>query len=186
MLSLGHARRPGRSSPVAMVIQRYLLSFAAVRIDAATLDFLTRRLLELPMSYFMTRRTGDIQRRLEGIRQVREFFVQSGVSGAHGRHAAHRRLLALMFIYSPCAGARLPRDGAAATCADAVLVARLPPDVRRASRKPTGEYHSYQIDAIKGIETVKAMGGEHAFRRSMLGAVPRRSRASSSARTSRS
>ena len=52
-----------------MVVQRYLLSFVAVRIDAAALDFLVRKLLALPMTYFNTRRTGDIQRRLEGIRQ---------------------------------------------------------------------------------------------------------------------
>ena len=44
-----------------------------------TLDFLTGKLLDLPMSYFSTRRTGDIERRLAGLRQVREFFVQSGV-----------------------------------------------------------------------------------------------------------
>ena len=42
----------------ALYAQRYLLSFSAVRIDASTLDFLTRRLLALPMSYFNTRRTG--------------------------------------------------------------------------------------------------------------------------------
>ena len=66
---------------VAIVVQRYLLSFVAVRIDAATLDYLTRTLLALPMSYFTARRTGDIQRRLEGLRQVREFMVQSGVAG---------------------------------------------------------------------------------------------------------
>jgi ABC-type bacteriocin/lantibiotic exporter with double-glycine peptidase domain len=59
---------------LATVIQRYLLSFAAVRVDSATLDFLTRRLLSLPMNYFNTRRTGDIQRRLQGIWLVREFL----------------------------------------------------------------------------------------------------------------
>jgi ATP-binding cassette subfamily B protein len=31
-----------------------------------------------------------------------------------------------------------------------------------------GKYHSYQVDAIKGIETVKALGGESAFRRLLL------------------
>ena len=64
-------------SIVAMVVQRYLLSFSAVRIDASTLDFMTRRLLALPISYFSTRQTGDIQRRLGGMRQIREFAVQS-------------------------------------------------------------------------------------------------------------
>src|SRR5437764_2411126 len=50
--------------------QEYLLAFAAVRIDTAVLDFLSRKLLSLPMSYFNSRRTGDIQRRLEGAQQV--------------------------------------------------------------------------------------------------------------------
>ena len=62
---------------VSIIVQRYLLSFSAVRIDAATLDYLTRTLLALPMCYFSARRTGDIQRRLAGMRQVREFIVQS-------------------------------------------------------------------------------------------------------------
>ena len=42
---------------VANLAQQYLLSFAAVRLDAAILDFLTRQLLALPMSYFHSRRT---------------------------------------------------------------------------------------------------------------------------------
>src|SRR5262249_7329735 len=63
-------------SPVA---QEYLLAFAAVRLDPAVLDFLSRKLLALPMTYFTSRRTGDIQRRLEGARQVRQFIVQQGI-----------------------------------------------------------------------------------------------------------
>ena len=50
----------------ASLIQRYLLSIVAVRFDIATLDHLTKTLLALPMSYFSTRRTGDIERRLSG------------------------------------------------------------------------------------------------------------------------
>ena len=49
-------------------------------IDTSTLDYLTRKLLALPMSYFSTRRTGDIQRRLQGMRQIREFLVQEAPS----------------------------------------------------------------------------------------------------------
>jgi ABC-type bacteriocin/lantibiotic exporter with double-glycine peptidase domain len=36
-----------------------------------------------------------------------------------------------------------------------------------------GRYHSYQVDAIKGIETVKAIGGEPMFRSMMLGQFQR-------------
>src|SRR5207249_11036755 len=64
---------------LSTLAQEYLLAFAAVRLDTAVLDFLSRKLLSLPMSYFTSRRTGDIQRRLDGARQVREFAVQQGV-----------------------------------------------------------------------------------------------------------
>ena len=52
------------------------------------------------MSYFNTRRTGDIQRRLAGIWMVREFLVEHGVAGL----TAVAQLLAsvgLMLVYSP-------------------------------------------------------------------------------------
>ena len=84
---------------VAMLVQRYLLSFVAVRIDSSTLDFITRKLLALPMTYFNTRRAGDIQTRLLGMAQVREFLTQYGVTGI----TASTQLLAalaLMFAYN--------------------------------------------------------------------------------------
>src|SRR5438128_2528775 len=65
---------------LAAIAQEYLLAFAALRLDTAILDFLSRQLLCLPMSYFTSRRTGDIQRRLDGARQVRQFAVQHGVA----------------------------------------------------------------------------------------------------------
>ena len=151
----------------AMIVQRYLLSFVAVRIDAATLDFLTRRLLELPMSYFMTRRTGDIQRRLEGIRRVREFVVQHSVTGLTSITQLTAMLL-LMFVYSPLLGfvflATIPLHLVLMRVSSKWLR-----PIFETLEEAFGRYHSYQIDAIKGVEAVKAMGAEHAFREMMLG-----------------
>ncbi len=151
---------------VALVIQRYLLSWVAVRVDAVSLDFLTRRLLSLPMSYFSTRRTGDIQRRLAGTRQVREFVVQQGVSGLT---AAVQLMAAItvMFLYSPLlAGVFL------VTAPLYVLLMRVSARWLRPIfdnlEEAFGKYFSHQIDAIKGIETVKALGAEGTFRRLML------------------
>jgi ATP-binding cassette subfamily B protein len=159
----------------ATVIQRYLMSFVAVRIDSATLDHLTRRLLTLPMSYFATRRTGDIQRRLEGMRHVREFFVQQGVGGltAAVQLAA---TLAMMFVYS----ARLALVFMATAPVYAALMynsARYLRPLLDKLEDAYGRYQSHQIDAIRGIETVKAMAAEGTFREVMLGqfnAVSRR------------
>src|SRR6202011_2377790 len=78
---------------LSTLAQEYLLAFAAVRLDTAVLDFLSRKFLSLPMSYFTSRRTGDIQRRLDGARQVRQFAVQQGIGA----------LLALIYLFGALA-----------------------------------------------------------------------------------
>lgn len=150
----------------ANLIQQYLLSFVAVRIDSAVLDFLTRRLLALPMSYFNARRTGDIQRRLDGARLVRQFLVQQGVGGA----LAVVQLVCcvgLMVAYSPrLAGIFvlvLPLYGALLWFSRRVLRPLLA-DLEEAHAR----YASHQIDAIRGMEAVKAAGAELGFRDAML------------------
>jgi ATP-binding cassette subfamily B protein len=151
---------------VSMVVQRYLLSFAAVRIDAAALDFLVRKLLALPMSYFSTRRTGDLQRRLEGIRRVREFVVQHAVIGLTAL-CQIAVAVGLMFVYSPV----LALVFMAAAPLYALLMyfsSRWLRPIFDNLEEGFGKYHSHQIDAIKGIETVKAAGGEGVFRIAML------------------
>jgi HlyB family type I secretion system ABC transporter len=153
-------------STLGMLIQRYLLSFAAVRIDSATLDYLTRRMLSLPMSYFNTRRTGDIQRRLAGVRQVREFLVQQGVGGltsltqlaaALVLMSIYSRVLTLVFL------ATVPLYVGAM-----YFSAKWLRPIFNTLEEAFGKYASHQIDAIKGIETVKALGAESSLRGMML------------------
>jgi len=151
---------------VANLAQQYLLSFAAVRIDAAILDFLTRQLLALPMSYFHSRRTGDIQRRLDGARQVRLFAVQFGIGGLLG-FITLAGALVVMAIYSPVlAGVFLLTTPLyALMMLFSVKVLRpLFADIEESQ----GKYASHQIDAIKGIEAVKAAAAELLFRDAML------------------
>jgi ATP-binding cassette subfamily B protein len=150
----------------ATMLSRYLLSWMAVRIDSATLDFLTRRLLSLPMSYFNTRRTGDIQRRLAGIWQVREFLVEHGTAAL----TASAQLIAslcLMLIYSPTLTLVFLATVPLFIIVLKVSSSRLFP-LYAELEETHGKYSSFQIDAIKGIETVKALGAEHNFRDLML------------------
>ncbi len=146
--------------------QEYLLSFAAVRLDTAILDFLSRQMLSLPMSYFTSRRTGDIQRRLDGARQVREFAVQHGI-GALLALVQLMGALALMTLYSPTLTlaflATTPLYGGLMYFSRKVL-RPLFADVEESQ----GKYSSHQIDAIKGIEAVKAASAENVFRDMML------------------
>ena len=146
--------------------QEYLLSFVAVRLDTAILDYLSRQMLSLPMSYFTSRRTGDIQRRLDGARQVRQFAVQHGI-GAVLAMVQLIGALALMTIYSPTLMlaflATTPLYGGLMFFSQKVL-RPLFAEVEESQ----GKYSSHQIDAIKGIEAVKAASAESVFRDMML------------------
>ncbi len=153
---------------LSMLLQRYLLSFVAVRVDGGALDFLARRLLALRTSYFATRRIGDIRRRLEGVRGIREFVVGNSVRllTAVTKLAA---ALTLLGVYSPS----LLMMWLLTTPAYALVMkvsARLLGPLFTQLERGFAEYDSHQIDAIRGIETVKAMGAESALRQRMLDA----------------
>ena len=151
---------------LATLAQEYLLAFAAVRLDTAVLDFLSRRLLSLPMSYFKNRRTGDIQRRLEGARQVRQLVVQQGV-GALLAVVFLVGALVLMAMYSPL----LTIAFLATTPFYAGLMifsVKVLRPLYHGVEESQGKYSSHQIDAIKGIEAVKAASAEGSFRDAML------------------
>ncbi|HXX40796.1 MAG TPA: peptidase domain-containing ABC transporter [Chthoniobacterales bacterium] len=151
---------------LSTLAQEYLLAFAAVRLDAAILDFLSRKLLSLPMTYFTSRRTGDIQRRLDGARQVRQFAVQQGI-GAFLALIYLLGALCLMGIYSP-----LLMLAFLATTPLYVGLMIFSVKVLRplfaGVEESQGKYSSHQIDAIKGIEAVKAAAAESSFRDAML------------------
>jgi ATP-binding cassette subfamily B protein len=151
---------------LAALLQGYLLAFIAVRVDAATLDHLTERLLRLPLAYFLARRTGDIQRRLDGVRQVRELVVTLGVAAAL---AVVQLLLTvgLMLLYSP--SLTLVFLGVAPLYAGLMVFAsRFMQPLFDRLEESYGQYRSYQLDAIKGIEAVKVTGAEPAFRGALL------------------
>ncbi len=150
----------------ANLTQEYLLSFAAVRLDTAILDFLSRQLLSLPMSYFTSRRTGDIQRRLDGARQVRQFAVGQGI-GALLALVSLVGALGLMTIYSPS----LMFAFLCTTPLYAGLMFfsfKVLRPLFASVEESQGKYSSHQIDAIKGIEAVKAASAETVFRDTML------------------
>jgi HlyB family type I secretion system ABC transporter len=151
---------------LSTLAQEYLLAFAAVRLDTAVLDFLSRKLLSLPMTYFTSRRTGDIQRRLDGARQVRQFAVQQGI-GALLALIYLVGALCLMAIYSPL----LMLAFLATTPLYAGLMifsVKVLRPLFAGVEESQGKYSSHQIDAIKGIEAVKAASAESAFRDAML------------------
>ena len=148
------------------LLQQYLVSFSAVRLDAALLDFLTRALLALPMSYFHSRRTGDIQRRLDGARQVRVFAVQHGIGGALALITLAGAVVMMAIYNVVLTGVFLSTLPLYAVMMwwSAKVLKPLFADIEESQ----GKYSSHQIDAIKGIEAVKSSSSELAFRDDML------------------
>ena len=151
---------------LSTLAQEYLLAFAAVRLDAALLDFLSRKLLSLPMTYFTSRRTGDIQRRLDGARQIRQFAVQQGI-GAVLALIYLVGALVLMAVYSPLLMLAFLITTPLYVGLMIFSVKVLRP-LFAGVEESQGKYSSHQIDAIKGIEAVKAASAESAFRDAML------------------
>lgn len=150
----------------ATLAQEYLLAFTAVRLDTAILDFLTRQMLSLPMTYFTSRRTGDIQRRLDGARQVRQFAVQDGI-GAMLAIVQLIGALVLMAIYS--LSLTLAFLATAPLYAGLMIFSfKVLRPMFQSVEESQGKYSSHQIDAIKGIEAVKAAAAESVFRDAML------------------
>ncbi len=147
----------------AVLLQRLALVGATATFDIGTLDFMTERLLALPMSYFATRRVGDIERRLTGVRQIRRLVVQQGIAALT---AATQVIVgvAIMFVLSPVLAAIflvvMPLYGLAMRYS----ARRLRP-LYAAVEESYGRYASDQVDLLKGIETVKTSATEGALRR---------------------
>jgi ABC-type bacteriocin/lantibiotic exporter with double-glycine peptidase domain/CRP-like cAMP-binding protein len=147
------------------IVQRYLVAGVASRLDADTLDFISTRLLRLPMGYFEARRTGDIERRLSGMQQVRSVLIQNGVIAVTAVTQVFVAVV-IMFIYSYILGLVY------LACAPLYVLLMRYSQLRirpmfDAVEAGHGRYQSRQIDSIRGIATVKAMGAEEGLRRRM-------------------
>jgi len=144
------------------LFQRRMLARAAVRLDGETLDFVSARLLQLPLKYFEARRTADIERRLNGLRQVRSLLVQGIVGGL----TAVIQLVVTLFLmisYSPIIAAVFL--GTMPVYAGLMRYSshRLRPTFD-SLEEAYSRHAAKQLDAIKGIEAAKSAGAEEGMR----------------------
>ena len=148
------------------MVQRRMLSRIAVEIDVQTLDYITGRMLSLPISYFETRRTGDIDRRLDGVRQIRRMVVQGGIAGVSAA-TQFVAALVIMLVYSPLMGGLFLLTVPLYALMMRYSSRRVAPTFESLEEE-YGRFRSRQIDGIKGIATVKAMGAEDGMRRMLV------------------
>ena len=152
------------ASGLCLYLQRRILVGVAVSFDTSTLDFLTARLLDLPMSYFARRRTGDLERRIAGMADVRRLIVQEGIQAAT---AALLLVVAIILMISYSVPLALAFIATIPLYAGMMRYSRrrLRP-VFAAMEEAHGYYQSRQIDLLKGVETVKTLGAETGLRSS--------------------
>ena len=145
--------------------QRRLLAGVAVGFDRETLDFLTGRLLSLPMAYFAKRKVGDIERRLQSMSDVRRIVVQEGIA-ALAAAAVLVAVVVAMVVKAPLLGlvfvVVLPLYGLLM-----VLSERRVRPVLATMQEAYGRYSASQVDLLKGVETVKTLGAEPGAQRFM-------------------
>jgi ABC-type bacteriocin/lantibiotic exporter with double-glycine peptidase domain/CRP-like cAMP-binding protein len=153
-------------SLAASLVQRRVLARASVDLDSASLDFITGRLLGLPLAYFESRRTGDIERRLSGLGQLRQILVQN-VPDALAGAVQLVVTLVIMFAYSWVIGLAFLATAPAYAALMRMSANRLKPTFDNLE-EAYGRHASKQVDAIKGIEAVKTAGAEPGLRRRIL------------------
>jgi ABC-type bacteriocin/lantibiotic exporter with double-glycine peptidase domain len=152
-------------SAALTLLQRYVITRSALRIDRASLNQVAGVLLALPVTFFASRRTGDIERRLNGLREVRSFFLTRGV-GAFVALFQVAGAFAIMSYWDP----RLPAVYVVLIPFYLLLMYYSKRKLRPAFQsleESWGRYKSRQIDAIRGVETVKASGAEQQLQRKL-------------------
>jgi ABC-type bacteriocin/lantibiotic exporter with double-glycine peptidase domain len=142
----------------AQFLRAYLAAHVVARIDAALVSQLFGRLLALPLEYFMSRRNGDLQRRLRSIQQVRELVVNRGIDALLAIVQLAVALL-VVGVYSPPMLAVYVLTTPLYAFAMWAALRAIRPTLRRVE-EAHAKYESDQTDAIASILAVKSAGAE--------------------------
>ena len=139
-------------------LRTYLFSHTSNRIDVGLGAQLFRHILALPLAYFETRRVGDTVARVRELEHIRQFLTSHSVTVVLDVLFTVV-FLVVMWFYSPL----LTLVVMASLPFYAILSIAITPMIRtRLHEKFTrgAENQSFLVEAISGIQTVKAMAVE--------------------------
>jgi HlyB family type I secretion system ABC transporter len=143
-------------------LRQYLIFVTAMRIDTSMIVGFIRHAFSLPLSYFDTRKVGDITSRIEENHKIRSFITGETIGLVLDIMSVFV-YVTLMYIYS-------------AKLATLVLISIPPflilnllstPFLKKLSRESFNAYaeeNSYLIEALNGVRTVKSMSVERTVR----------------------
>ena len=139
-------------------LRTYLFAHTTNRIDVSLGAQLFRHVLALPLSYFEARRIGDTIARVRELEQIRQFLTSHAVTVVLDV-VFTIVFLAVMWFYSPTLTlvvmASLPIYALLSIAITPAIRARLHEKFNRGA-----ENQAFLVEAVSGIQTVKAMAVE--------------------------
>ncbi len=139
-------------------LRTYLFSHTTNRIDVSLGAQLFRHILALPLSYFEARRVGDTVARVRELEHIRQFLTSHSVTVVLDL-VFTVVFLAVMWFYSPMLTlvvmASLPLYALLSLAVTPAIRARLHEKFNRGA-----DNQAFLVEAISGIQTVKAMAVE--------------------------
>lgn len=148
---------------ILSIIKTHVMAHTSNRIDVALGARLFRHLLHIPLRYFELRRVGDTVARVRELENIRQFITGSSINVVLDLLFTII-FIAVMFIYSgllTCVVlAILPLFIALSIVLRPMMRSRLEDKFDRGA-----ENQSYLVEAVTGVQTVKAMALEPVFYR---------------------
>ena len=144
-------------------LRTYLFAHTTNRIDVGLGAQLFRHLLALPLAYFEARRVGDTVARVRELEHIRQFITSNSVTVVLDV-VFTVVFLGVMWIYSPALTfvvmASLPLYALLSVLITPTIRARLHEKFNRGA-----ENQSFLVEAVSGIQTVKALAVEPPLQR---------------------
>jgi len=140
-------------------LRTYLFSHTTNRIDVGLGAQLFRHVLALPLAYFEARRVGDTVARVRELEHIRQFLTSHSVTVVLDLLFTVV-FLGVMWLYSPILTvvvmASLPLYALLSISITPAIRARLHEKFNRGA-----DNQSFLVEAISGIQTVKALASSH-------------------------
>ncbi|WP_281561677.1 type I secretion system permease/ATPase [Thalassomonas sp. RHCl1] len=145
-------------------LRTYVFSHTTNRVDVELGSKLYKHMLSLPVAYFNTRRVGDTVARVKELDSIREFLTGSSLTVVLDILFSFV-FFAVMFYYAPLLTwiilGTIPFYLALSLLITPTLRKRLNEKFQRSA-----ENHSFLVESVNGVETIKAMAVEPQLRNS--------------------
>ncbi len=147
---------------LTMVVQRLLLAHTTARIDVRLMSEFYRHVLSLPMAFFLTRNKGEIMARFGENAKIRAILTGSTITVV-----LNTLMLVIYFLMMFTYSLPLTFIVLAFIPGYVALILYFTPRIKALAQKifqTNAQSQAYLIEALTGIETIKATANEYMAR----------------------